>query len=201
MLFLGVGDKGRRFMIFKRNYSIKLLLGVSVVLMTACMRTFTLPNGYTKVPAKPSVYKNKAKFDKSSLALIDTGSIYEEFDQHYNVLRRLDTHIETGTYGAYRFYPDGKFNLFFFDRDKSLQPNDLNPEHTGYRGVYYSEETKVRYDLFAATNGLGWIGKLTGTFKFSGDTLYEIRDVDKKHIDIYIKRKLPPGYLDYKANW
>jgi hypothetical protein len=176
-------------------------LGVSVVLMTACMSTYTLRNGITKVPAKPSMYKNKAKFDNSLLTLIDTGSIYEEFDKHYNVLTRLDTHIETSVYGVYRFYPDGTFNLFFIDRDKPLQPNDFNPEHNGYRGVYYSEENKLRYDLFAPSNGLGWIGKLTGTFRISGDTLYEIRDVDKKHIDIYIKRKLPLDYLDYKKNW
>jgi hypothetical protein len=188
-------------MIFKRDYFNKLLLGVSVVLATACMRTFTLPDGITEVPAKPAVYKNKAKFDNSLPALIDTASIYEEFDQYYNVLRRLDTHIETSIYGAYRFYPNGTFNLFYHDRDKSLQPNDFNPDHNGYRGVYYSKENKFHFDLFAPGNELRWISKLTGAFRFSGDTLYVIRDVDKKHIRIYIRRELPHEYLHYKANW
>lgn len=118
-------------------------MGVSVVLTTACMRTFTLSNGITKVPAKPEVYKNKTKFDNPLLMSIDTKSIYEEFDQRYHVLQRSNTHTGTSIYGAYRFYANGTFNLFFLDGDKPLEPTNFNPEHNGYRGVYYSEENNA----------------------------------------------------------
>jgi len=176
-------------------------LGILAVFIMACMRIYPLRDGITKVPVKTDVYKNKVKFDKSLLALIDTEAIYEEFDQRYNVLRRLDTHIETSIYGVYRFYPDGKFNSFGVHRRVPLDYNTFNPEYCGYRGVYYMEKGQIRYDLFAPSNGLGWISELNGTFRFSGDTLYVIQDVDKRHIDIYIKRELLPEYRNYKALW
>ena len=169
--------------------------------MTACMKTFTLQNGRTKVPTKTLVYKNKVNFDKALLNVIDTGVVYEQFNKRYNVLQRLDNHIETSVYSSYRFYSDGSFNVFFMDRDKPLNPNDLNPEYNGKRGVYYLKEKTIRYDLFAETNQWGWIGKLIGEFTFSGDTLYVRRDESPKEVDIYIKRKLPPEYFQYKANW
>ena len=171
--------------------------------MTACMRTFTLQNGRTKVPAKTIVYKNKAKFDKSLLNDIDTGVVYEKFNKQYNVLQRLlDSPIGTGVYGAYRFYLDGRFNLFFIRSDEPLNPNDFNPEYNGSRGVYYLKGNTVRYDLFAPSNGLGWIGKSTGNFTFSGDTLYvNDDDISRRGVEIYIKRKLPPEYFKHKADW
>ena len=169
--------------------------------MTACMRTFTLQNGRTDVPAKTIVYKNKAKFDKSLLNVIDTGVVYEEFNQRYNVLQRLDSHIETSVYGAYRFYLDGCFNLFSIRRNTPLNPNDFNPEYNGKRGVYYLKENTVRYDLFAEINQVGWTGKLTGSFTFSEDTLYVKSDISRRGVEIYIKRKLPPEYFKHKADW
>lgn len=188
-------------MIFKRSYISKLLAGALVVLVTACMKTITLQNGRTKVPAKSDVYKNREKFDISLLNLVNTNVIYERFNKDYNVLQRLDTHIETSIYGAYRFYPDGRFNLFFLDRNKPNDPNAFNPEYSGKRGVYYSEKDQIRYDLFAEINQWGWTGKQSGTFRFSGDTLYVQRDEFPKELDIYIKRELSPGYLNYNADW
>jgi len=165
------------------------------------MKTITLQNGRTKVPAKNNAYKNKMKSDNSLLKIVDINVVYEKFNKHYNVLQRLDTNVETKVYGVYRFYPNGKFNKFFIDKRDVFNKNDFNPRYNGYRGVYYWDKNQIRYDLFAESNELGWIGKLTGTFTFSGDTLYVKRDVDKTHIDIYIKRKLPPSYLDHKADW
>jgi hypothetical protein len=188
-------------MIFKNNYIIKYLLSVIVVYITSCMPTYTLQNGRTKVPTKPAIYKNQAKFDKTLLKIVDTGVVYEEFNKRYNVLTRLDNHIETRIYAVYRFYPNGRFNIFFIDRDKPLNINEFNPHYQGYRGVFYSEKNQIRYDLFAESNGLGWIGKLSGTFYFNGDTLYIKRDEASKEFDIYIKKELPSGYLNYKAVW
>jgi hypothetical protein len=169
--------------------------------MTACMKTFTLQNGRTKVPTKTLVYKNKVNFEKALLNVVDTAVVYEEFNKRYNVLTRLDNHIETSFYAVYRFYPNGELNYFVLDRDRPQGTNDFNPEYKGYRGVYYSEKSKIKYDLFAPSNELRWIGKLTGEFTFSGDTLYVRRDESPKEVDIYIKRTLPPEYFQYKANW
>lgn len=185
-------------MIFKRN---NLLLVLTFVLISSCLKTITLQNERTPVPAKSDVYKNKTKFEKSLLRVVDTNVIYEFFNQSYNVLQRLDTNIETRTYGVYRFYPDGALNFFSLNRDKPLDSIYFNPKYNGYRGVYYLENKKIRYDLFAEINGWGWIGRLSGTLTFIGDTLYVKRDYSTMYIDIYIKRKLPDGYLDYKADW
>ncbi len=165
------------------------------------MKSYILQNGTTKVPHDTQVYHNKAKFDKSLLTIVDTSVVYEEFDQRYNILRRLDNHVETSIYGVYHFYPDGRFNKFFLDRDKLLEVNDFNPDFGGNRGVYYTERNQIRYDIFAESNELGWLGELNGTFKFSGDTLYVIRDIDKKYVGVYIKRKLPANYLNYRPEW
>lgn len=188
-------------MIFNKNTVSKLILGVLALSITACMKTFTLPNGITRVPTKTEIYENQGKFNKSLLDVIDTDVIYESFDKYRNIPERLETQSGRNVYSAFRFYQDGRLNKFILDSNKPLELNDFNPKLTGYRGVYYSEKGKIRYDLFAPSNELRWIGKLTGTFTFSGDTLYVRRDETKKEVDIYIKRELPPGYLDYKAYW
>lgn len=189
-------------MIFKMKYGSNYLLILLVFgSMTSCIKTFTLQNGRTKVPAKAIVYKNKKNFDKVLLNVIDTAIVYEQFNNRYNVLQRLDNHIETSVYSSYRFYSDGSFNVFFMDREEPSSLNDLNPDYNGRRGVYYLKENNIRYDFFSAINQWGWVGKLTGEFTFSGDTLYVNRDVSPKEVDIYIKRKLPTEYFQFKANW
>jgi hypothetical protein len=183
-----------------------ILVGLSL-LMTACMRVYLLKDGITQVPVDTDVYANKIGFDKSLLDCIDTEAIYEEFDHQYIVLNRLDNHIETSIYATYRFYPDGRFNVFILDREMALDSNTFNPEFNGYRGIYYKENGKIRYDYFSSISELGYIGKITGTFKFNGDTLYVKRDDTKginktiHPVNIYIKRQLPLYYLDYKSNW
>lgn len=178
-----------------------------VLLMTACMRVYLLKDGITQVPIDPDVYENKIKFDKSLLDWIDTEAIYEEFDHQYKVLNRLDNHIETSIYATYRFYPDGRFNVFILDREMPLDSNTFNPEFNGYRGIYYKENGKIRYDYFSSISERGDIGKISGCFKFNGDTLYVKRDDIKGinrtiyPVNVYINRQLPLDYLDYKADW
>lgn len=180
----------------------KILAVVSIILLISCeMKTYLLKDGITKVPIKKDVYENKVKFDKSLLTTIDTGAIYEEFDTYRNVLKRLDSDSKRSFYGVYRFYANGKFNSFGIDKSVPLDSKMFNPEYRGYRGVYYLDKNQIRYDLFAPSNELRWIGKLTGTFRFSGDTLYVQRDESPQYINVYIKRELPKEFLQYNANW
>lgn len=133
-------------MIFKNRIS-GIILGLLALLMTACIQSNLLKNGITEVPAKSKVYKNKVKFDESITHKVNTNVIYEEYDKRYGVLRRLDNHVERSVYGAYRFYPDGRFNKFGLDRKFPLSKEDFNPEYSGSRGVYYLEEDRIRSTL------------------------------------------------------
>ncbi len=182
---------------------LKALVFILVVLTLGCeMKTYTLQNGITKVPVDSTVYKNKSKFDKSLLTIIDTGVIYEEYRSEKKILSRLDSDITTSIYGVIRFYSNGCYNNFYINRDNMLDSNDFNPLYNGKRGVYYKEGNQIRYDLYAESNQQGHIGLLTGTFVFSNDTLYKYTYSDYlKQPSIYIKRRLPTGYLDYSANW
>ena len=189
-------------MIIKKNNFKKFLLFLTTLQLIGCViKSYTLQNGVTKVPYNSDLFKNKSKFDKSILAIVDTSVIYEEFNQRYNVLSRFDTNLETRIYDVYRFYSDGKFNNFLLDRKKQIDVNDFNPEFNGYRGVYYLENGKIKFDLFAESNELGWLGELNGTFTFIGDTLYVKNREAPNNINIYIKRKLPSKYLQFNGNW
>ncbi len=169
------------------------------------LKTYTLANGRSRVPVDNSVYANKLKFDQNLLDIIDTDAIYEEYNTYYKTLSRLDTNVETVTYGCYRFYPDGCLNFFTLHRNETINTQDFAPSYCGYRGVYYLENEKIRRDLFAEINQQRDIGKLTATLEFRGDTLFLQSDKTSYNrnleVRIYIKRKLPEGYLDFKADW
>lgn len=179
-----------------------------VFLLFSCnMKTFVLLDKITDVPKNNYVYKNKIKFNTALLNVVDTAVVYEEFAIQYNVLTRLDNHIENNFYRVFKFYPNGLFNRFTISKNKNLDIILFDPLYTGYRGVYYSKNNKIRYDFFAGIDQRQHTGKITGTLIFSGDTLYVKRD-DRKGlnaktypIEIYIKRKLPPEYFKDKANW
>lgn len=179
--------------------SVIFLLGT--ILFVSCeMKTYTLSNGITKVPADTTVYKQKVKFDTSLLSIIDTAVIYEEYSIESGMLKRLDNDITHRFYGVYRFYLNGCLNYFVLDKEYLVDTSYFNPDYDGYRGVYYLERNKIRCDLFAGSNELGWIGKLPATMMFIGDTLYVYKDYSK-YKSIYIKRELPIEYFNYKSNW
>ena len=171
-----------------------------VCLLSCNMKTYKLLDGISRVPTEQSVYKNKIKFDTTLLAIIDTNAIYEEYDQELRILKRLNIHMGRGTYGVLRFYPNGCLNEFGLDRDKRLAKGDLNPLYHGYRGVYYNENSKIRFDLFAEVDQRQHIGLLKGTIYFNGDTMYFKRD-DLSYKEIYIKRKVLQENLNYTADW
>lgn len=180
---------------------------VCFVLLSCNMKIYKLKDKITDVPLEPIVYKNKLKFTTSLFNTIDTGFVYEEYDTDKKIPMSSDKCTSCRGYSIYKFYSNGCLNLFYFDRSSLLPISEFDPLYTGYRGVYYLENGKIRFDLFAEIDEWQKTGKITGTLTFSGDTLYVKRD-DKKGINaisyptrIYIKRKLPPEYFVFKANW
>ena len=172
----------------------------SFILLSCNMKTYSLLDKITDVPINTNVYKNKSKFSASLLKTIDTGVVYEEYDRSKNILMSLDKCTACRGYRIFRFYSNGCLNMFFFDRNSTLPVNEFDPLYAGYRGVYYSEDNKIRFDLFAEIDQRQHTGKLSATLTFSGDTMYLKRD-DLSYTEIYIKRKLPPEYFIYQANW
>ena len=149
-------------------------------LVTACRQTSILKNGYQKVPTNPKVYRNRIYFDKSILSQIDTAVLYEEYNTSFYVddkrvkeLSRLNDQNPGTTYAAYRFYGNGCFNLFHLDREKQILTKEMfDPNFTGWRGVLYRQDGKIKGDLLTQVSGMGAIGVVTETFQFKGDTVF-----------------------------
>lgn len=160
------------------KFSYTTIVAVLIILFfTTCrLKTFILQDNITKVPIDTSVYKNKVKFDSTLLNVIETDIVYEEYSTERNSLCRTDNHFDTEYFGVYRFYPNGCLNYFVLTRDDIIDTNTFNPQVRGYRGLYYKEKGKIHFDLYAESNELGHIGRLTGTLTVSGDTLYEYVD-------------------------
>ena len=194
-------------MINRKSMLMFLVLLLAVQLLACKMKINTLLNKTTTIPRDNAVYKNKTKFAVTLLQIVDTSVVYEEYNTGKNILMRSDPCIECRAYGVYKFYPNGCFNAFYLNRDKILSVTEFDPLYAGKRGVYYNENDMIRFDLFAEIDESQHIGKISGTLIFRGDTMYVKRN-DRKGIDateypprVFIKRKLPPEYFIYKANW
>lgn len=169
-------------------------------LMSCGISASLLRDNVTKVPRDSNVYSKASHFDLSLLSIIDTSVIYEEFEIRYGVLSRLDTNMETRTYGNYKFYSNGRLNYFILDRNEDLLPQMFDPAFTGYRGIYYLDEGRIRGDLFTSKSGMGELGKLSSTFEVKADTLFEVvRNREIKYKRMYVKRKLLPVFS--KNSW
>jgi hypothetical protein len=187
----------------------KLTIILTLLILAGCARTTVLKNGFSKAPTNPKVFKNKVYFDKSILAQIDTTVIYEEYNTNFyegfekqpNALARHNYKNPNTTYGVYRFYGNGCYNLFHLNRNKpELTKEMFDPKYTGWRGVLYKKKNKILGDIFTQVGQMGWqLGKQTDIFTFNGDTLVvELKNVHKY---IYIKRHIDSKLLDFNADW
>ena len=168
----------------------KKLTIISILLIFARYVTTTvLKNGYSKAPTNPKIFKNKVYFDRSILAQIDTTVIYEEYntdyyegvEKHPDVLARYNYKNPNSTYGVYKFYGNGCYNLFHLDRNKpELTKEMFDPTYTGWRGVLYKKKNKVVGDIFTQVGQMSWqLGKQSNQFTFNGDTLIvELKNVN-----------------------
>ena len=171
-----------------------IVLYLSMFLLTSCLRTRLLNDGYTNVATNPKVYKNKKYFDNSVLEKIDTAAIYEEV-----TIKGYDD--PNTNYGVYRFYSNGRYNLFHLNRDnKILTPDLFDPTINGWRGILYKEDGKIFGDLITQTGEIRWaISRQTQEFLVNGDTL--IVTVKNLHSNVYLKRRVPNYLLNHTADW
>ena len=180
----------------------KIVFIVSVLVslqLSSCMKTYTLLNGITKVPVEKSKYDNKSKFNVNLVSTVDTNVVYEAFNTYKGILSRLDDEANS-FYGAYKFYSNGYFNLFILKKHARLNSN-MNPEYEGYRGVYYEEDGKIKYDLYSLVNQHQTLGRSSGEFIFKQNRLYIVGPGKNNYNDLYLKRELPEDFIYYKPNW
>lgn len=182
---------------------------MTFLILGGCTQTTVLKNGYSKSPTNSKVFKNKVYFDKSILTQIDTTVIYEEYNTRYyegfekqpNVLARHNYKNPNTTYGVYRFYGNGCFNLFHLDRNTpKLTKEMFDPTYSGWRGVLYNKKGKILGDKFTQVGQMSWqLGKQTEIFTFNGDTL--IVELKNVHKYIYVKRHIDTKLLKHNAKW
>ncbi|RZJ76369.1 MAG: hypothetical protein EOO45_02545 [Flavobacterium sp.] len=125
--------------------------------------------------------------------------VYEQYNTYYRVLDRLQTEHSNCCYSALKFYSNGLLNLFILKKEGRVTGRELDPEYNGFRGNYYTEDGRIKMDLFVPTDELRHINKRTETLLIKDDTLYvNNRDGMRK----YVKSKfIPQDSLRYKANW
>lgn len=190
----------------KKNLIILFVLATTI---SCGIKTFKLKNGYSRAAINEKVYSNKKYFEKSVLKDINTEIIYEEYNTTFykgnkpvSVLARKNNENPHTSYGVYKFYKNGNFNLFVLDRNNpELKSNMFDPEFTGWRGVLYSKNNEIKGDLITQVSGMGDIGIIKQTFEFRGDTLL-IKEKGKSFRKrIYIKRKIPIDLLKNNAEW
>lgn len=184
--------------IYRKNYCVLFFF-----LFISCgIKTFKLKNSITEVPSDSNVYLNKSKYIKSLNNIIDTSSVYEEYDVFNRSLERLNKQDPHCCYSVLKFYGNGLLNYFVLDKDNLLNVEDFNPENNGYRGVYYEDNGSVRIDLFIIVDQFRNIGKLSGNISIENDTLYLKTD---KHSSVrkFIKNNkiVPKEFLKFKVNW
>ena len=188
------------------------VLYVLLIFFFSCsIKTTTLENGLTKVALNKNVYKNISKFEKNLLDMVDTSVVYESFtEKNYygindsetvNIVDRLNFKDSRVIYSCYKFYDNGKMNLFILNRNDSvLTQKTFDPNYNGYRGIYYRNKNKILGDLITRVTGYGRIGKSRTEFEFVGDTLF-VYSEPYKHKSIYLKRKIQTELLEHKAEW
>ncbi|MFY9242118.1 MAG: hypothetical protein WAO74_03740 [Polaribacter sp.] len=186
-----------------------IILFFLITTISCGIKTFKLKNGYSRAAINERVYKNKKYFEKSILRDIETQIIYEEYNKTFykgnkpiNVLARKNYENPYSYYQVYKFYDNGNFNLFILNRkEPELKSNMFDPEFTGWRGVLYSENNKIKGDLITQISGTGTIGVIKQTFEFKGDTLFIDRKGNSFEKRVYIKRKVPIELLKNNAEW
>lgn len=186
---------------FMNKISIFLTSVLIGLIIPSCIKTKLLKDGITRVPIDNGVYINLKNFNKNLLNIVDTSVIYEEYNMRYKILQRLDNHFETDYYGCIRFYPDGRYNIFFLDKKERYDSNQFNSNYKGIRGIYYQNAEIIQYDLFTQIDGMGKFGKISGSFDFIGDTLIVKRFGYPTEINIYVKSRLYMNFINYNKSW
>lgn len=178
-----------------------LFIMLQMFLLSCNGQRYVTLNNLVKIPNKSSMYNNIYKFDDKLLKFIDVDIVYEEFDLTENMPKSLDFKDVRNLFEVIRFYSNGYLSEFAFKKEDTFNGNSFNPSVKGIRGLYYWEKNKIKYDIFVRTNGMGYMGKVSGEFVIKGDTLIDYPDNKNQGPYYYIKRKIPIVYLDYQVDW
>ena len=188
------------------------IMTICLLFLFSCsIRTTTLENEITKVAVNKKKYKNLSRFDKSILDIVDTSVIYESFtEKNYygiddsetvNIVDRLNFKDSYSFYSCYKFYENGRVNLFALNKNDSiLTKKTFDPNFRGSRGIYYKKNDNIFAELIGRVTGPGRIGKNRVKLKFVGDTLF-VYSKPYNHERIYLKREIPNELLNHKAEW
>ncbi len=182
-------------------YKIIFVYLLIISIATSCLRVYMLGDNITKVPLNEKVYMNSCKFDPSVFKFLDTSVLYERYDMSHHRVMRLSKSLINEYYDIYRFYPNGHLNYFLLNSKKTnILLADLDPLHTGYRGVYFKKGEKMILEIFVCTSEIGLISKTREYINVKEDTLYIKRD-GEQYERVYVKLKFPLAINAYNDGW
>ena len=189
-----------------------LLLFVFIALTVSCASKSTLlTDNVTTVPVdNAKVFKNKKLFTPSVLINIDTTSLYEEIYSYKSTTEKSYERADAVNWESdkrwtkyYKFYSNGNVNSFYFPYGETVTTESLNPNYKGSRGIQFLKDGKHTIQVYART-GYGFTptyGLYTYYAKVENDTLYLKSTRSLNSVYVYVKRKLPEGYTEYKTDW
>ena len=182
----------------------RVYIYIFMLAFSSCgIKTFYLEDSKTfKVPRNPRKYIKNIPFNDSLKNIINTNYIYEEFNEQLNLPSRLSKGESAKYYSVLRFYPNGCLNIFLLNKEREsiLTKNIFNPKYNGYRGFYNKINNQITFEKFVEINGLGELGKLSGTISIKNDTLF-LYTKKNNETKVYIKRELNEQMLNYIGDW
>ena len=180
---------------------LKCLFALFSVFFVSCTSVVFLKDGHVTVPANSTFYKNRIYFDKELLHLIDTNSIYFEIEPSKPKFKNpnLKNAMNNRT-GAYKFYSNGCFNLFYLNNGQNIDNQTFDPSYSGWRGIIYKRNGEFLGDMFVQLEtDTNVISHCTAIFEFVGDTIkVNMENLYKRK---YVKQKISDGKLNYRPNW
>lgn len=183
---------------------IRFLIITLLFLASGCkVQTMLLENGITTVPISKELSKTRFSAVELDSLQIDTSVIYESLDPFTNALDRLEIDDSYNSYSCFRFYENGCINYFVLSKDEDdFVPEQFDPNYNGYRGIYYLQNGKVKYELYGIKGEGLKFGKMSGEFSFDGDNLFQHRNIHTAYSTRkFIKREIPLEFLDFEADW
>lgn len=153
-----------------------------------------------RVPKNINFFKKyDEKLNVQSPKDIDLTSVYEYVYQ-IDYENRKFYNTKTSNTSAFKFYKDGRVNLFYYDLKKKVI---FDSSKQGYRGICYKQENNFKLLLVVPVTENRKYGIQNYNVKIRGDTL--LISMIKKHFtkeqiftDIYVKKY---SYNNIQTDW